>query len=132
MFESYNKIAQKYKKPTLEFERRLISLAKKGRKSARDELLLYQVGFFLFRIRTMLYPAMLMKHGEDIIQECSDLALRKIDTYNLRYRDGNGRLKPVFFRSYIWKGVTGIIVRSLKQKKEIQFTDLSDNYERII
>ncbi|MCX5777548.1 MAG: hypothetical protein NTX32_08030 [Candidatus Firestonebacteria bacterium] len=132
MFESYNEIAQKYKKPSLKYERRLISLAKKGRKSARDELLLYQVGFFLFRVRTMLYPAILMRYGEDIIQECSDLALRKIKTYNLKYRDIKGVLKPVYFRSYIWKGVTGIIVSSIKKKKEIQFTDLSDNYERMI
>ena len=132
MFESYNEIARMYKNPALKYERRLISLAKKGKKSAREELLYYQTGFLLYRVKNILYPSVLNYYGEDILQECFDLALKKIDTYNLRYRDKKGNLKPVYFRSYIWKGITGVIVSSIKKRKEILFSELSDNYENTI
>ena len=40
----------------------------------------------------------------------------KIKTYNLRYKDKNGDLKPVRFSSYIWKRIDGFILDYLKEE----------------
>lgn len=41
----------------------------------------------------------------------------KIGTYNLRYRDREGALKPVRFGSYIWKRIDGMAIDYLKREK---------------
>lgn len=40
----------------------------------------------------------------------------KIQTYNLRYYDGQWNFKPVRFVSYIWKAIDGLILASLKKE----------------
>jgi len=132
LFEKYIKIAKQYKKPTLKCERKLIALAQKGDSSARDGLLFAQTGFFLFRIHKMLYPALIRRYGEDILQECFGFALSRVDRYKLRYKGKNGKPKPVFFRSYIWKGITGVVIKSIKNRREVRFSDLSYFYKRAI
>ena len=125
MFESYYEIARKYQNLLLHDERKLITQAKRGKISAKQELILYQIGFFLFRINTMLYPPIRKQYGEDILHECMKYALERVSSYNLRYRNKSGKFQPVYFRTYLWKGVTGVIISSVKKRKEICFSDIS-------
>jgi hypothetical protein len=126
LFELYKQIAKKYKNLPLKYERKLISLAKKGNVSAKNELLFSQTRFFLYRIKTILYPEILNRYGEDIFQDCLIFAIKKIPSYNLRYKNKLGEFQPVYFRTYLWKGITGVIINSIKGKREICFSDLSD------
>jgi hypothetical protein len=114
-FGYYKKIAAKYKPLPLNEERRLIRHAKKGNQPARKKLLLHLIGFFIFRIETTLFPPVKHKFGEDILQECILFAETKINSYNLRYKDKDGLFKKVYFRTYLWKGVTGVMFKYLKQ-----------------
>ena len=100
-------------------ERRLVRRAKKGDLLARKKLLLHLSGFFIFRIETTLYPAVKCEFGEDILQECMLYAETKIKSYNLRYRDKKGLFKKVYFRTYLWKGVTGMMFTYLKKNRDM-------------
>ena len=125
MFDQYKQIIRKYPKLPLLDERRLIRFAKRGNSSAQRTLLLHQVGFLIFRIRTTLYPSVVREYGEDILQECLLWTPNKIRSYNLRYRNVKGVFQPVQFRSYIWKGVTGVILQYIrKNKRESELADL--------
>lgn len=124
MFEYYKDIINESKKYSLDQERKLIALAKKGDEQAKNEVLLSNISFFLFRINTTLYPKLAGRFGEDILQECLLLANEKVYRYNLRYKNKQGERRRVYFRSYIWKGVTGVIMRSIKNKREKTFSDM--------
>jgi DNA-directed RNA polymerase specialized sigma24 family protein len=124
--DSYYKIAQQYKKLSLKHERKLIKSAKKGDLSAQEELLLHLLGFFLYRINSSPYFYLIKKSREDIMQDCLILALKNIQTYNLRYRNDKGEFLSVHLSTYMWKGITGLIINSIKSQKEICFSDLQD------
>jgi hypothetical protein len=125
MFEQYRQIIRQYPKLTLQNERRLIRLAKRGDLSAQQTLLLHQIGFFVFRIRTVLNPAVVREYGEDILQECLLWTPKKIRSYNLRYKNRDGIFQPVLLRSYIWKGVMGVMFQYVrKNRKEITLAEL--------
>ncbi len=123
--EYYQEIIEQYKKLSLKYERKLIAFAKKGNSLAQNKLLLHLVGFFLFRIKTTLYPSIVKQYGEDILQECLLLAIEKIHTYNLRYKNKTGELQPVHLSTYMWKSVTGLMLSFIKTNKEICFSNLS-------
>jgi hypothetical protein len=108
----------------------LISLAKKGDKPSQEKLLIHLIGFFLFRVETSLFPSIIPRFGDDIIQECVLFAARKIPNYNLRYKDKNGSVKRVCFSSYIWKGVTGVMFSYVK-KNLTEVAIVTDNYPDI-
>jgi hypothetical protein len=118
-FILYKKTASKYGPLSLDDERRLVRRAKKGDQLARKKLLLHLIGFFIFRIETTLYPAIKHRFGEDILQECLLLAESKIPYYNLRYRDEKGIFKKVYFRTYLWKGVAGVIFAYIKKNRNL-------------
>ena len=101
---------------SLEEERRLIVKAKQGGKAETDELVLRYVGFINFRLRKRAFPAYVDRFGEDILSEAVFILYDKIKSYDLRYRDKNGDLKPVKFSSYIWKRIDGFILDSLKKE----------------
>jgi len=101
---------------SLEEERCLLAQAKQGYKAATEELILRYVGFINFRLRKKAFPALVARFGEEIISEAVFILYDKIKTYNLRYRDKNGDLKPVKFSSYIWKRIDGFIVDFLKRE----------------
>jgi DNA-directed RNA polymerase specialized sigma24 family protein len=125
MFAQYKQVIKLYPNLPLPDERKLIRLAKRGNSSAQQTLLLHQIGFLIFRIRTILYPSVARECGEDILQECLLWAPNKIRSYNLRYRNTKGVFQPVQFRSYIWKGVTGMILQYIrKNKRESELADL--------
>ena len=126
MFELYQRTAKQYKNLSLKDERKLISLAKKGNILAKNKLLFSQTGFLLYRIKSMLYPEVLNRYGEDIFQDCLIFATKKISSYNLRYKNKAGEFQPVHFRTYLWKGITGVIINSIKSKNEIFYGDLDN------
>jgi DNA-directed RNA polymerase specialized sigma subunit len=97
-------------------ERRLIAKAKRGHKAETDELILRYVGFIHFRLHKKAFPAHIARFGEDILAKAVFILYDKIKTYNLRYRDKNGALKPVRFSSYIWKRIDGFILDSLREE----------------
>ena len=101
---------------SLKEERRLIAKAKKGHQAETEELVLRYVGFILFRLHPQVFPAYLARFGEDILAQAVLILYDKIKTYNLRYRDKNGDLKPVRFSSYIWKRIDGFILDYLKEE----------------
>jgi hypothetical protein len=115
LFEKYRQTITQYRNLPLKEERTLIRLAKRGNLPAQQKLLLHLVGFFIFRIRTTLYPAVAREFGEDILQECLLWTPKKIKSYNLRYRNKKGIFQPVQLRSYIWKGVTGLMFQYVKK-----------------
>lgn len=115
-YKIYKELAKKHKPLPLIDERRLISLAKKGDSSTRQKLLLHLIGFFIFRIETSLFPHIKNEFGDDILQECIVFAEGKIDCYKLRYKNKSGLFNKVYLRSYLWKGVTGVILNHVKRK----------------
>ena len=106
------------KRPALSLkeERRLIAKAKKGYQAETEELVLRYVGFIIFRLHKKVFPAYLARFGEEILAQAVIILYDKIKTYNLRYRDKNGNLKPVKFSSYIWKRIDGFILDFLKEE----------------
>ena len=105
-----------FKGLSLEAERCLLSQAQQGYKAATDELILRHIGFINFRLHKRVFPAYVDRFGEDILSEAVFILYDKIKSYDLRYRDKNGDLKPVKFSSYIWKRIDGFILDSLKKE----------------
>ncbi len=118
MWKAYRDVIKQYPKISLQEERRLIREAKRGGKEQAQELVLRHVGFAIFRIHKRAFPAYVKRFGEDLLSQAIFVLYDKIETYNLRYYDKEGKFKPVRFVSYIWKFIDGLILSSLR--KEIQ------------
>ena len=116
MWQSYRFLAQRYPKITLSEERQLILKAQKGSKKSKDEFVLRHVGFLIFRIHKIAFPEFIKRFGEDLLGEAILITYKKIDTYNLDYRDKKGNPNPVKFVSYIWKRIDGFIIDYLKKE----------------
>ena len=116
MWESYSHVIRRYPKISLSEERRLILKAQKGSKKSKDELVLRHVSFLIFRIYKVAFPDLVRRFGEDLLGEAILITYKKIDSYDLDYRDSKGNPKPVKFVSYIWKRIDGFIVDSLKKE----------------
>ncbi len=129
MWESYKGISQRYPRVSQAEERRLISAAKKGSKRHKDELILCLVGFFIFRIHKRVFPHLIHRFGEDLLEEAILIAYKKIESYDLDYRDKQGNPHSVKFVSYIWKRIDGFIVDSLK--KELAESNFYNRYDRV-
>jgi len=116
MWELYRNVIQNYPKIPLSEERRLISKAQKGSRKSKDEILLRHIGFVIFRIHRIVFPELIPRFGEDLLEEAIPVVYKKIKSYNLHYRDKQGNLKPVKFVSYIWKRIDGFIIDYLKKE----------------
>jgi len=116
MWESHRDIVRCYTKATLSEERRLISEAQKGSKKSKDELVLRHIGFLIFRIHKKVFPRLIQRFGEDLLEETILITYKKIESYNLGYRDKQGNPNPVKFVSYIWKRIDGFIIDYLKKE----------------
>ena len=116
MWKTYRSMIHQYPRISLQEERRLIRQAKKGSKIAADELVLRHIGFVIFRIHKRAFPAYVKRFGEDILSQAIPILYAKIKTYNLRYRDRQGKFKPVRFSSYLWKRIDGLIIDSLERE----------------
>ena len=101
MWEGYAGISRRYPKLSLSEERRLISKAQKGSKKSREELVLRHVGFVIFRIHKVAFPALIQRFGEDLLEEAILIIYKKIKSYDLNYCDEKGYPNPVKFTSYI-------------------------------
>ena len=128
MWESYSHAILRYPKITLSEERRLILEAQKGSKTSKDELLLRHVSFLIFRIHKVAFPDLIKRFGEDLLGEAILITHKKIESYNLDYRDAKGNPNPVKFVSYIWKRIDGFIIDSLK--KELSLFKTHKEYYR--
>jgi len=116
MWKLYRNIIQDYPKITLSEERCLISKAQKGSKKSRDEIVLRHIGFLIFRIHRRVFPELIKRFGEDLLEEVIPVVYKKIESYDPYYRDKQGNLKPVKFVSYIWKRIDGFIIDYLKKE----------------
>ncbi|MCX5701614.1 MAG: hypothetical protein NTW64_01380 [Candidatus Omnitrophica bacterium] len=117
MWKSYRLLAQRYPKITLSEERQLILKAQKGSKKSKDELVLRHIGFLIFRIHKVAFPELIQRFGEDLLEEAILIAYKKIESYDLDYRDNI---------SYIWKRIDGLIIDSLK--KELSESNFYNRY----
>jgi DNA-directed RNA polymerase specialized sigma subunit len=128
MWESYRDVIQNYPKIPLSEERCLISKAQKGSKKSKDEIVLRHIGFLIFRIHQRVFPELIKRFGEDLLEEIIPVVYKKIESYNPYYRDKQGNPKPVKFVSYIWKRIDGFIIDYLKNemKKSAILTSLSN------
>ena len=115
MRKVYSDIIRQYPKISLSEERHLISKAQKGSKKSRDEIIFRHIGFLIFRIHKKVFPVLIRRFGEDLLEEAILILYKKIKSYNLDYRDKQGRSHPVKFISYVWKRIDGFIVDSLKK-----------------
>ncbi len=116
MWKVYRDIARRYPKISLYEERRLIKEAQNGSKGSQEELVLRHIGFLIFRIHKRVFPALIKRFGEDLLEESILIVYKKIETYNLDYRNKYGNPNPVKFVSYIWKRIDGFIIDSLKRE----------------
>jgi len=126
MWEGYKDIVRRYPKLSLSEERHLIYKAQKGSKKSKEELVLRHVGFVIFRIHKVAFPALVQRFGEDLLEEAILILYKKIKSYDLNYRDNKGNSNPVKFTSYIWKRIDGFIIDSLK--KELNESNYYDRY----
>jgi len=126
LFEYYRKITDHHKKLDLKVERKLISLAKKDDRAAKEKLLFHLTGFFIFRIQKTLYPFLLRQYGEDILQDCLLLALNKFKSYKMGYINKKGQINPLHMSTYLWKSVTGLILTYVKEKREVSISSLPE------
>jgi len=55
MWEGYREVVRKYRPIPMEAERALIALAQGGSRESRDELVLRQVGFVIFRLHKKVF-----------------------------------------------------------------------------
>jgi len=121
---------RQYPKLSLSEERHLISKAQKGSKKSKDEIILRYIGFLIFRIHKIVFPALIRRFGEDLLEEAILITYKKIKTYNLNYCDKKGNPNPVKFVSYIWKRIDGFIIDFLK--KELKTSRLREiGYKRL-
>jgi DNA-directed RNA polymerase specialized sigma subunit len=128
MWESYSYVIRRYSKISLSEERRLILEAQKGSKKSKDELVLRHVSFLIFRVYKVAFPDLVKRFGEDLLGEAILITYKKIDSYNLNYRDSQGNPKPVKFVSYIWKRIDGFIIDSLR--KELSLVKTHKEYSQ--
>jgi DNA-directed RNA polymerase specialized sigma subunit len=125
MWKSYRDIIRQYPKLSLSEERHLISKAQKGSEKSKDEIILRHIGFLIFRIHKIAFPALIRRFGEDLLEEAILIAYKKITAYDLDYRDKKGNPNPVKFVSYIWKRIDGFIIDFLR--KELKTSYLKEN-----
>ncbi len=124
MWKAYHEITRQYQKISLSEERRLIQEAQDGSVKSKEELILRHIGFLMFRIHKKTFPQLLKQFGEDLLADSILILYKKVETYNLDYRDKQGHLKPVKFISYILKRIDGFIIDFLKKELEKEKANL--------
>jgi len=83
---------QRYPKISLSEERLLIQKAQKGSKKSKDELVLRHISFLIFRIHKKVFPHLIQRFGDDLLEEAILVVYEKIESYNLDYRNKKGIL----------------------------------------
>jgi DNA-directed RNA polymerase specialized sigma subunit len=116
MWNTYKSIIHRYPRISLDEERRLIQKAQKGSKKSKDELVLRHISFLIFRIHKVVFPELIQRFGEDLLEEAILIVYNNIESYDLDYCDKQGNPHPVKFVSYIWKRIDGFIIDYLKEE----------------
>ena len=116
MWEIYRDTIRRYPKITLSEERKLILEAQNGSNKSKDEIVLRHIDFLTFRIRNKAFSYLIRRFGEDLLEEAILIAYKKIESYDLDYRNKQGEPHPVKFASYIWKRIDGFILDYLKKE----------------
>ena len=88
--------------------------------------MLRHIGFIIFRIHKVAFPALIQRFGEDLLEEAILIIYKKIESYDLNYCNKHGNSNPVKFTSYIWKRIDGFIIDTLK--KELSESNYYDRY----
>lgn len=95
-------------------------------------MLLHLTGFFLYRTLTTTFGEVLFDRGEEILQDCQILADQRIDHYKLWYKNEDGIFVSYVFTTYLWKYVTGIIMKHIKEAgRMVRYNDsqITDDFE---
>jgi hypothetical protein len=132
IFSPYYKIVRQHPRLTRKEERALIRNIWKGDTASRRKLLLHLTGFFLYRTMTTVYGQVLMERGEDILQDCHLLADQRVNFYKLWFKNKDGIFVSYGFTTYLWKYVTGIIMKHIKDACRMAHYDderLMDDFE---
>jgi hypothetical protein len=69
----------------------LILKAQNGSKKSKDELVLRHIGFVIFRIYKRAFPRLVARYGEDLLAGAILIVYKKIESYDLDYRDKRGK-----------------------------------------
>ena len=120
MWEIYRDTIRGYPRINLQEERRLISKAQNGSRESKDEIIFRHISFLMFRIRSKVFHCHMQRFGEDLLEEAILVVYKKIESYDLGYRNKKGELCPVKFISYIWKRIDGFIIDYLKKEIDKQ------------
>ena len=73
---------------------------------------------------TTVYGSKLAELGEDMLQDCQVLANHRIDFYKLWYKNKDGIYVSYGFCTYLWKYVTGIIMKHIRDSyKTVSYDD---------
>jgi len=108
----------------------LILEAQKESKKSKDELVLRHIGFLIFRIHKVVFLEFIRRFGEDLLEEAILITYKKIESYDLDYRDKHGNYRPAKFISYIWKRIDGFIINCLKKElNEANFYNKYNGYK---
>lgn len=132
IFSPYFKIARQYPRLNRKEERSLIRNIWNGDRTSRQKLPLHLTSFFLYRTLKTIYGRILFDCGEDIIQDCWILADQRVDFYKLWYKNKDGIFVSYGFTTYLWKYVTGIMIKHIKDAyKTIHYDDerFKDDFE---
>jgi len=81
-----------------------------------NEIVLRHMGFVAFRLHKRGFPEFVRRYGEDLLSESIPILYRHIKSYDLEYRDSEGRPRPVKFATYIWKRIDGFIIDFLRKE----------------
>ena len=127
MWTAYREIARQYERLPLKQERQLIAKAQRGSTKSTEEIVMRHVGFVMYRLRMVVYPSVLFRLGDDLLADTVLMLYEKVKTYDLRYRDRQGKRKPVRFVSYVWKRVDGFIIDSLNREHRLVGVDDIDS-----
>lgn len=71
MWKTYRHIIRRYPRISLEEERHLIQKAQNGSKKSKDELVLRQISFLIFRIHKVVFPEFIQRFGEHNVKYLS-------------------------------------------------------------
>lgn len=97
-------------------ERSLIKEAQRGSKKNKDKIILRHISFLVFRIHKVVFPELIQRFGEDLLEEAILIVYNKVESYDLDYCDKQGSSHPVRFISYIWKRIDGFIIDYLREE----------------
>jgi DNA-directed RNA polymerase specialized sigma subunit len=64
----------------------------------------------------VVFPELVQRFGEDLLEEAILIVYNKIESYDVNYCDKQGNPNPVKFISYIWKRVDGFIIDYLRKE----------------